>query len=86
MNKQPRTRTRTRLAPGIRRASILDAATRLILRDGTTGLTMEDIAAEASVARGTLYLYAVLVEGLHKTSTATTVAAAQKLARRTLTP
>ena len=29
-------------------------------------------------------LHAVLTEGLHKTSTATTVAAAQKLARRTL--
>ena len=177
MNEQPRTRTRTRLAPGLRRASILDAATRLILRDGATGLTMEDIAAEAGVARGTLYLYfdsidgitgalrdryaqaltgdlepllatggsgsrlrrldtfiaalahalhdhqdlhhallrrfitdgrdagefpvpdpglttsfllaglhAVLTEGLHKTSTATTIAAAQKLARRTLSP
>ena len=47
MNEQPRTRTRTRLAPGIRRASILDAATRLILRDGAAGLTMEDIATEA---------------------------------------
>jgi len=57
MNEQPRTRTRTRLAPGIRRASILDAATRLILRDGAAGLTMEDIATEAGVARGTLYLY-----------------------------
>ena len=64
MNKQPRTRTRTRLAPGIRRASILDAATRLILRDGTTGLTMEDIAAEASVARGTLYLYFDSIDGI----------------------
>jgi len=57
MNEQPRTRTRTRLAPGIRRASILDAATRLILRDGAAGLTMEDIATEVGVARGTLYLY-----------------------------
>src|SRR6516162_529063 len=64
MNQQPTTRTRTRLAPGIRRASILDAATRLILRDGTTGLTMEDIAAEASVARGTLYLYFDSIDGI----------------------
>ena len=31
-------------------------------------------------------LHAVLTEGLHKTSTATTVTAAQKLARRTLSP
>jgi AcrR family transcriptional regulator len=62
MNEQPR--TRTRLAPGIRRASILDAATRLILRDGAAGLTMEDIAAEAGVARGTLYLYFDSVDGI----------------------
>jgi TetR/AcrR family fatty acid metabolism transcriptional regulator len=62
MNEQPR--TRTRLAPGIRRASILDAATRLILRDGATGLTMEDIATEAGVARGTLYLYFDSVDGI----------------------
>ena len=64
MNEQPRTRTRTRLAPGIRRASILDAATRLILRDGATGLTMEDIATEAGVARGTLYLYFDSIDGI----------------------
>ena len=64
MNEQPRTRTRTRLAPGLRRASILDAATRLILRDGATGLTMEDIAAEAGVARGTLYLYFDSIDGI----------------------
>ena len=62
MNEQPR--TRTRLAPGIRRASILDAATRLILRDGTTGLTMDHIAAEAGVARGTLYLYFDSIDGI----------------------
>jgi AcrR family transcriptional regulator len=64
MNEHPTTRIRTRLAPGIRRASILDAATRLILRGGTTGLTMEDIAAEADVARGTLYLYFDSIDGI----------------------
>jgi TetR/AcrR family fatty acid metabolism transcriptional regulator len=64
MNEQPRTRTRTRLAPGIRRASILDAATRLLLRHGAAGLTMEDIATEAGVARGTLYLYFDSVDGI----------------------
>jgi AcrR family transcriptional regulator len=64
MNEQTRTRTRTRLAPGIRRASILDAATRLILRDGASGLTMDDIAAEAGVARGTLYLYFDSIGGI----------------------
>jgi AcrR family transcriptional regulator len=57
MDEERSTRTRTRLAPGIRRASILDAATRVVLRAGTDGLTMDDIAREAEVARGTLYLY-----------------------------
>jgi AcrR family transcriptional regulator len=64
MNEEPSTRARTRLAPGIRRASILDAATRLVLRAGTAGLTMEDIAREAGVARGTLYLYFDSVDGI----------------------
>lgn len=64
MSEQRSTRTRTRLAPGIRRASILDAATRLILRAGTAALTMEDIAREAGVARGTLYLYFDSIDGI----------------------
>jgi AcrR family transcriptional regulator len=64
MNEQRIPRARTRLAPDIRRASILDAATRLILRDRTAGLTMEDIAREAGVARGTLYLYFDSIDGI----------------------
>lgn len=64
MNEERTTRTRTRLAPSIRRASILDAAARLILRAGTAGLTMEDIAREAGVARGTLYLYFDSIDGI----------------------
>jgi AcrR family transcriptional regulator len=64
MMEQRSPRTRTRLAPDVRRASILDAATRLILRAGTPGLTMADIAHEAGVARGTLYLYFDSVDGM----------------------
>ncbi len=64
MSEQRSTRTRTRLAPGVRRASILDAATRLTLRAGAAGLTMEDIAREAGVARGTLYLYFDSIDGV----------------------
>src|SRR6516225_3594755 len=64
MNEQHTSRPRTRLAPDIRRASILDAATRLILRDKAAGLTMEDIAREADVARGTLYLYFDSIDGI----------------------
>ena len=64
MNEHSGTRTRTRLAPGARRTSILDAATRLILRAGPGELAMEDVAREASVARGTLYLYFDSIGGI----------------------
>jgi AcrR family transcriptional regulator len=57
MSEEVATRSRTRLAPDVRRASILDAAARLTLRTGAGGLTMEEVAREAGVARGTLYLY-----------------------------
>jgi len=79
MNEHRSTRTRTRLAPGIRRASILDAATRLLLGAGGAGgaLTMEDIAREAGVARGTLYLYFDSIDGI--------IAALQDRYIRTLT-
>jgi len=39
------------------RNAILDAAVRLLTREGSTALTMERLAAEAGVAKGTLYLY-----------------------------
>ena len=65
MSEELGTRARTRLAPDVRRASILDAATRLILRKGGAArLTMEDVAHEAGVARGTLYLYFDSVDGI----------------------
>src|SRR5271165_5401973 len=64
MTEQRSSRIRRRLAPGVRRESILDAATRLVLRAGTAGLTMEDIAGEAGVARGTVYLYFDSIDGI----------------------
>jgi AcrR family transcriptional regulator len=57
MTERQGTRVRTRLAPGVRRAGILDAATRLILSQGVARLTMEDVAREAGIAKGTVYLY-----------------------------
>ncbi|MBN2398556.1 MAG: TetR/AcrR family transcriptional regulator [Deltaproteobacteria bacterium] len=39
------------------RQGILDAAIGLLMRDGIQGLTMERVAAEAGVAKGTLYVY-----------------------------
>lgn len=40
-----------------RRAAILEAASRIFARHGFQAARMEDIAAEAGVAKGTLYLY-----------------------------
>jgi len=39
------------------RQSILDAAVDLLTRDGIQGLTMDRVATEAGVAKGTLYVY-----------------------------
>ena len=39
------------------RRGIREAAVRILSRDGAEGLTMEKLAAEAGVAKGTLYLY-----------------------------
>jgi len=36
---------------------ILDAVTALLVRDGIQGLTMDRVAVEAGVAKGTLYVY-----------------------------
>ncbi len=63
-SERPATRARKRLAPEVRRASILDAATRLIVRPGAAGLTMDNVAREAGVARGTLYLYFDSIDGI----------------------
>jgi len=39
------------------RQGILDSTIGLLMRDGIPGLTMERVAAEAGVAKGTLYVY-----------------------------
>ena len=40
-----------------RREAILDAAEKLIAENGMAGMTMDQVAKEADVAKGTLYLY-----------------------------
>jgi AcrR family transcriptional regulator len=47
---------RRRLEPEARRAEILDAAWRVLRRDGA-GARVEDIVREAGAAKGTFYLY-----------------------------
>jgi len=50
-------RRRTRQAPDVRRAQVLDAAGRVFLERGLAGTTMDDVAQAAGVAKGTVYLY-----------------------------
>lgn len=48
---------RKRAVEALTRKSILDAAISLLMCDGIQGLTMDRVAAEAGVAKGTLYVY-----------------------------
>jgi AcrR family transcriptional regulator len=48
-----------RQPPDVRRQQILDAAERVLVRRGLDDMTMADVAQEAGVAKGTVYLYFV---------------------------
>jgi TetR/AcrR family transcriptional repressor of nem operon len=43
--------------PDVRREQLLDAAERLLLEQGLRATTVADVASEAGVAKGTMYLY-----------------------------
>ena len=51
------TKKRTRLAPELRRAQLLDCAKEIIEREGLTSLTMELVADLASVSNPLIYKY-----------------------------
>ena len=51
------TKTRRRLLTDLRRAEILAAALKVFCKKGYTEARMEDVAAQAKIAKGTLYLY-----------------------------
>ena len=51
------TRKRTRLAPEVRRAQILDDAARLILEEGLTAVSMERLSRESAVSKALVYNY-----------------------------
>jgi len=48
---------RKKMLETLTRQSILDAAVGLLTRNGVQGLTMDRVAAEAGIAKGTLYVY-----------------------------
>lgn len=52
--ESPERPSRRRVAPAIRRAEILDAAARLIARHGYRGVSIQDIADEAGIAKAGL--------------------------------
>jgi len=51
------TKKRTRLAPELRRAQLLDCAKAIIEREGLTSLTMELVADQAGVSNPLIYKY-----------------------------
>lgn len=58
------TTKRRRLCPEERRREILDAACRLVLKDGISTLTMDKIACEAVASKALLYSYFPNLSGL----------------------
>jgi TetR/AcrR family fatty acid metabolism transcriptional regulator len=50
-------RTKEQIVKGFRTAEILEAARRVIASDGLADASMERIASEAGIAKGTIYLY-----------------------------
>jgi TetR/AcrR family transcriptional regulator, transcriptional repressor for nem operon len=50
-------RKRERRPPEVRREQILDAAARVFTEKGPSAATMDEVAAAAGVAKGTVYLY-----------------------------
>jgi len=54
MKAKPRPRTKP---PEVRREEIMDAAQRLFLKQGVAATTIDDVAAAAEIAKGTVYLH-----------------------------
>jgi AcrR family transcriptional regulator len=50
-------RIRERLDPAVRRGRLLDAAARIVIRSGLTGISMEGVARVAGVSKGLVYNY-----------------------------
>ena len=51
------TSTRRRMAPDDRRAQLVEVASRILLRDGTDGLRIPEVAREAGVTRPVVYRF-----------------------------
>jgi len=69
MSKSPRSRTKSEVLAEFRETEIIDAARRVIVREGFRNTSMEKIAEEASISKGTLYLYFKSKEDLVRQAT-----------------
>jgi len=52
-----RSRTKSEVVSEFREGEIIDAVRRVIVRDGLRNTSMEKVAEEANISKGTLYLY-----------------------------
>ena len=77
-------RPRSREAPDVRRAQILGAADRVFLASGLSSATMDDVAREAGIAKGTIYLYFPSKEALVEALQGKLVGRVEARARRLL--
>lgn len=69
MSKSPRSRTKSEVVAEFREAEIIDAARRVIVREGFRNTSMDRIAEEARISKGTLYLYFESKEDLVRQAT-----------------
>ena len=82
MSETHRARTKKDVVTEFRENEIIDAARRVIARDGLRRASMDKIAAAAGTAKGTLYLYFENKEALVREATARGHAALARAYRR----
>jgi TetR/AcrR family fatty acid metabolism transcriptional regulator len=90
MSNSPRARTKSDVVSEFREAEIIDAVRRVIVRDGFRNTSMEKVAEEANISKGTLYLYFENKEDLVRKATerghAEMAGVIEKLTQETLNP
>ena len=90
MSDSLRARTKSDVVAEFREAEIIDAVRRVIVRNGFRKTSMEKVAEEANISKGTLYLYFKNKEDLVRKATerghAEMARAIEKLTQDTITP
>jgi AcrR family transcriptional regulator len=90
MSDSLRARTKSDVVAEFREAEIIDAVRRVIVRNGFRKTSMEKVAEEANISKGTLYLYFKNKEDLVRKATerghAEMARAIEKLTQHTITP